>query len=68
MVPPRIPEERIDSSSANGVQPAAFLLVSAPPAVPESTSSMQSFYQRLYEEALKACTPTPNRDLFAVMN
>ena len=47
---------------------SAFLLLAAPQAETVQASSMQWFYQRLYEEASKASKPAPTRDLFTVMN
>jgi hypothetical protein len=37
-------------------------------AVSDPISPLQWLYLRMYEEAQKAATPAPGRDLFSVMN
>ena len=59
--------EPAESTVAALPQGSAFLLMSAAPQTTPQ-SAMQWLYQRLYEEAAKANTPTPSRDLFSVMN
>jgi len=45
-----------------------FFLIAVPASSAAPQTTMQWFYQRLYEEAAKANQPTPSRELFKVMN
>jgi hypothetical protein len=68
MYPTRFTEP--DHLNQNVATATGFLLFSVAPTENAPASSMQWFYQRMYEEAVKASQPKPmaTRDLFAVMN
>lgn len=68
MIPGRFTDLPVETSqesqSAKG-----FLLIAVPANNLGTQSTMQWFYQRLYEEAAKVSQPpAPSRDLFKVMN
>jgi hypothetical protein len=56
-------DTQTETPSTNG-----FLLFAVPAMNTAPQTTMQWFYQRLYEEAAKANQPTPSRELFKVMN
>jgi hypothetical protein len=61
--------ERLASQLESNQPPAqqGFLLMPVA-AVSDPISPLQWLYLRMYEEAQKAATPAPGRDLFSVMN
>jgi hypothetical protein len=48
--------------------PNGFLLFAVPVASAAPPTTIEWFYQRVYEEAVKANQQAPMRDLFKVMN
>ena len=65
MTPSRFTDDQVETIFP---QPSAFLMMSVAPAEQTQTSSLQWLYQQMYQEAAKANTPTPTRELFSVMN